>query len=86
MDFEDHINSNFKTKTIFEYDIDDFSKEEIKIIKIYWKKYLKNLRYLHSNLNILEIPQPRRIEISDELRNGFEQLDKKNLVINNGLR
>ena len=43
MDFEDHINSNFKTKTIFEYDIDDFSKEEIKIIKIYWKKYLKKL-------------------------------------------
>ena len=86
MEFEDHIDSIVETKTIFEYDIDDFLKEEIEVIKIYWKNYIKNVRYIRRNLNILEIPQPRRIEISDELRKGLEQLAKKDLVIDNRLR
>ncbi len=86
MDFENNIDFNFEFKTIFEFDIDDFTKEEIEVIKVYCEKFLENLHYLRHSLKILKIPQPRRLEINDQLRYGFEQLKKKDLIINNGLR
>ncbi len=86
MDFENNIDFNFVFKTIFEFDIDDFKKEEIEVIKVYCEKFLENLHYLRHSLKILKIPQPRRLEINDQLRYGFEQLKKKDLIINNGLR
>ncbi|MEE9379503.1 MAG: hypothetical protein V3V33_15875 [Candidatus Lokiarchaeia archaeon] len=86
MDFKNNIDSIFEPKTIFEYDIDDFTKEEIEVIKIYCEKFLKILQYPHSTLKLIEIPQPRRIEISDQLQVGFERLKQKGLTSNNGLR
>jgi len=86
MEFENPLGPDIKTQTIFEYNIDDFSKEEIEVIKRYWENYIENLRYSQNISNLLAISQPRGIEINDELRIGLKQLEKKDLAINNTLR
>ncbi len=86
MDFKNHIDSIFEPKTIFEFEIDDFIKEEIEVIKVYCEKFLKNLQYLHHSLRTLKIPKPKKLEINDQLKIGLERLEKKDLTINNGLR
>jgi len=86
MEFENPLGPDIKIQTIFEYNIDDFSKEEIELIKRYWENYIENFRYSQINSNLLTISQPRRIEINDELKNGLEELEKKDLAINNTLR
>ena len=40
IDFGDHLNSNFKSDSIFKYNIEDFSKEEIELIRIYCEEFL----------------------------------------------
>lgn len=86
MDFEEQMKKAFEIKTIFKYDLSDFSEEEIEVIKLYCKDFKKNIERPNGYLNINKIHQPRSIDINGKIKMGLELLGNKDLVINNGLR
>ncbi len=75
---------NFEKRTIFEYDITDFCEDELNLIRIFCKKFLKNLKYL--NQIPTSIPPPPKFEIDHRIKNGIKKLEDKGLYSKNGLR
>ena len=86
MDFEEQTKKAFEIKTIFKYDISNFSEGEIEVIQVYCKDFKKDIENSNGYLNINKIHQPRGIDINDKIKKGLELLGKKDLVIYNGHR
>ncbi|MFX1366425.1 MAG: hypothetical protein ACFFCE_01775 [Promethearchaeota archaeon] len=79
MFFED-----FEERNIFEYEINDFSEEELEVIRIYCIEFIENLKY-RSYIPTC-IPPPSNIDINNKINRGIRGLEGKGFIINNGLR
>ena len=75
-------------ESFLDYSRDDFTEEELKVLKRTFDSFTDQLSHLEGHLmfHLDKIPIPNQVFIENSLRKGLDALERKNLAMNNTLR
>jgi len=86
MDFDIFKPLNELPTKLLEYSKEDFTEEELKLIKVYCDSLSNRLSRNDKHLLFEnKIPKPRNLSLEGDLEGGFNSLKKKRMTIENGL-